>query len=342
MMRLITDRDRDEAVARGIEFFCDISERHNLNSYGFDILFCFNLLTSSMNNKSLRRRIRGIGRERACLWLKKHSTLPSKVDADTIVQLAFGCYASRRLGLRVQHVKSQLRSLARTFTSVDYFWFDPDIEPPPRNIPEQCDCGRSNERGTTKCVRCDQVLRKISRYEVWLLALIRTYLGERQALRLGSSYTNVLRWIRVMRPYPSIRNGYTWDFIWSIYSVTHVVFTLTDYGLSTISPSWLNYEFRFLKSSVQTFISKDDPETLGEIVFALKCFGLCESDFLVQKGMQYLIFAQNADGSWGDVKGSDYERFHSTVTALTSLIRCRRRKRVTGTVKKMARSADSL
>ena len=62
-----------------------------------------------------------------------------------------------------------------------------------------------------------------------------------------------------------------------------------------------------------------DPEMLGEIVDSLKAFGLTEAHPLVREGVEYLLAAQNADGSWGPTDGDVYARYHSTWTALDGL-----------------------
>jgi hypothetical protein len=123
-----------------------------------------------------------------------------------------------------------------------------------------------------------------------------------------------------MRPYPKPNGNRTDDYIWSINAVTHVVYTLNDYNLYRLSPSWLPEEFQLLKSSVSEAISMEDPETVGEILDSLKSFGLGSRNPLLREGMEYLLSTQNTDGSWGDPDVEDfYDRYHPTLTAINGL-----------------------
>ena len=63
-----------------------------------------------------------------------------------------------------------------------------------------------------------------------------------------------------------------------------------------------------------------DPELLGEYLDCLKAFGVPSDDALVRAGIDFLMAAQNRDGSWGHVQDSDiYQRYHSTWTAVDGL-----------------------
>jgi hypothetical protein len=124
-----------------------------------------------------------------------------------------------------------------------------------------------------------------------------------------------------MRPYPNrSRHGDGLDFYWSIYAVTHVVYTLNDYSAYQLSPSWLPDEYAFLKRNLTEAIKMEDPEALGEFLDCLKSFGLAENHPLIRKGLDYLLSCQNSDGSWGEPNADDiYVRFHSTWTAIDGL-----------------------
>jgi len=66
-------------------------------------------------------------------------------------------------------------------------------------------------------------------------------------------------------------------------------------------------------------IKVDDPETVGEIIDALKAFGLT-GDSLIAQGEEFVLSRQNPDGSWGEVEVDDiYERYHPTIAAIDGL-----------------------
>jgi hypothetical protein len=245
--------------------------------------------------------------------------LSNDLDADTITQFVFATYSAERFGVKDDSLKSEIRDAAKRFGPVDYFWFDPKVEPPPINVPEDCICEATNPRGQIDCQQCSEPLTMMSRYEVWVVALIRSYLGEKSGIRLGARYFDVIKWLPSMRPYPAPLADSD-DFIWSIYAITHIIYTLNDYSSYRLSRNWLPHEFTFLKSNLSLLISMDDPETVGEMVDSLKSFRLADEHPLIKQATEYLLSAQHVDGSWGDPDSEDlYGRYHATLTAVNAL-----------------------
>ena len=56
-------------------------------------------------------------------------------------------------------------------------------------------------------------LEMLSRYAVWVDALICTYMGERYGIKLGASFADVIKWLPAMRPYPAYDDEDNEDFI---------------------------------------------------------------------------------------------------------------------------------
>src|SRR2546427_6247039 len=81
-----------------------------------------------------------------------------------------------------------------------------------------------------------------------------------------------------------------------VFSITHVIYTLNDYGRRRLSPRKLPDEFAYLKGNLKEAIAMRDPEMLGEFLDTLKSFGLNGSDPLIRTGMEYLLSNQNPDG----------------------------------------------
>ena len=158
------------------------------------------------------------------------------------------------------------------------------------------------------------------RYEVWLVALIRSYLGERYGVTLGARYSDVIKWLPQTRPYPTQGGTSDSDFRWSIYAITHIVYTLNDYHCYRLNRRWLPYEFEALRNSLKSVMKMEDPEILGEVLDSLKAFGVSNCDPLMQRAIRYLLDCQNPDGSWGEI---DYENVylwhHTTIAALNGL-----------------------
>ena len=312
--------ERDEAVRRGLEFiYRTACDPENFSAYGFDYTFCLHWVAATSRDAALRRAARRMAVERARRWRSEHPSVPSDADAETVAQMVFGGLTADRLGLRDAAFRREVRRAAARVSAEDLLWFDPAAGPPPADLPADCLCGEVNARGRKTCRGCRRRLKRLSRYEVWLLGLIRSYVGERYGVKLGSSYTDVIRWLPVMRPYPTLTLGYE-DFIWAVYAVTHVVYTLNGYSTYRLSPRWLPAEYEFLKDSLDDVIGLEDPDAAGEVLDSLKSFGLSDRHPLIRRGVDFLLATQNADGSWGDVAAEDiYDRYHPTLTAINGL-----------------------
>lgn len=319
---------RQQAVLRGLEFLYSIAcDAESFDIYGYDLLFCFHWISSTSKDTNLQRTARKMGRERARQWRREHPVVPADADADVVTHIVFGNYSANRLGIIDNSLKPHIMTAAARFSPHDYFWFDPATEPPPRDVPDNCECGAFNPRGRRICRKCKSVLSLLSPYEVWLVALIRSYIGERYGVVLGARYSDVIKWLPFMRPYGAAEDENQSDFIWSVYAVTHIIYTLNGYHTYSLSPQWLPDEFVFLKRNLYQVIAMGDVETAGEMVDSLKSFSLTDRQPLIRDGMEYLLSMQNADGSWGDANAEDtYDRYHTTLTAINGLRDYARRK----------------
>jgi hypothetical protein len=320
-MRKTPNNDRARAIERGLRFIYQTAcEPTNFESYGFDYLGCFHGIASTSKDLKLRRTAREMGKERARLWRRHNPKVPRNAGAEDLVNLVFGSYAADSLGIRDDQIKRELRVTTRKFTAQDYFGFDPAVEPPAQDVSEECVCGTQNERGSMRCRKCKRRLIMMSRYTVWQDALIRSYIGERYGVRLGARYADALKWLAFMRPYPKADGCENSDYDGALYAVTHITYTLNAYSCYRLSARWLPFEYSFLKQNLTQAIALDDPESMGEFLDCLKSFGLTENHSLIRKGVDYLLEAQNPDGSWGEMEVDDiYERYHPTWTAIDGL-----------------------
>ena len=312
---------RKLAIDRGLDFIYQTAcKAENFDLWGYDYLGCFHCIASTSKDRKLRRKARELGQERALLWRRQNPTVPRKPDADDISNLVFGSYAAHSLGVPDNRFRQDLRKAAVNFTASDYFYFDPESEPPPNDVPNECVCEATNPRGRKTCRKCKRRLTMMTRYAVWQDALIRSYMGERYGVKVGVHYADAIKWLPVMRPYPKFVDTDDDEFYDAVYAVTHVVYSLNSYSCYQLSPRWLPAEYSFLKQNLTRAIEMEDPETMGEFLDALKSFGLGEDHPLIRKGVDFLLETQNADGSWGDVEAEDiYQRYHPTWTAIDGL-----------------------
>lgn len=313
--------ERQQAVQRGLESIYRVAcDPCTFAEHASDLLFCFYLISSTSRSVRLRRAALEMGKERARSWLSSHSPLPKDSDAETIMDYVLGCAAAEKLGTTCRDLRQEIRRSARRFNVVEFICFDPQKEAPPDDAIEQCACGLVNERSRKCCRLCKRKLIRLNRYEVGFYALTRTYASECFGAEIGARYADVIRWLPAMRPYRGYEQGQNDDFYDTFYFVTHVVYTLNDYGVYKISRGLLPEEFEFLKNNQHGAIAMNDPEMVGEFLDSLKAFGMTENDSLIQTAVDYLLSKQNPDGSWGDYDRRDtYMQYHPTWTAIDGL-----------------------
>jgi hypothetical protein len=159
-----------------------------------------------------------------------------------------------------------------------------------------------------------------SRYDVWYDALITAYVGDRYGVRLGAAYGDVLKWLPSLRPYRGGEAGANAEFYDTVYAITHVVYTLNDYGQYRLPPRLLPDEFAFLRANLREAIAQGDADMLGEFMDSLRALGMRDADAEIRAGTEYLLAHQNADGSWGDARERDvYLRYHPTWGGVAAL-----------------------
>jgi hypothetical protein len=315
-----TEAERRRAVGRGLRFIYQTAlDERNFKEYGSDYLWCFYTVGASVRDAGVRRAARRMGVERARHWRRTHRTLPADLDAATLSDYAFGHDAATSLGLRDPRLAAQLRRAARRFSARDFLLFDPLTEAPPPDVPQACEFDRAQyARGTRACRRCGRPLRMRTPQDVWYDALITAYVGQRSGVRLGAAYADVLRWLPALRPYAA--DPASEEFYDDVYAVTHVVYTLNDYGRYRLDPRRLPAEFAFLRAHVHEAVRRGDADMLGEFLDSLRAFGLDEADPEIRAGVEYLLAHQNPDGSWGDPAARDiYLRYHPTWNAVAAL-----------------------
>ena len=318
-----TDRapTTEASIKRGLDFIYRVAATsEGFDSYGSLLICCFALVGATSRDATIRQLTRSRAQELAQRWSRQHPVVPDNATADLVLDFVMTRYALARIGLRDAGLNAQIRSAAQHFSAQDLLGFNPLTEPPPNDLAYSCECGFKNQRGRTFCKQCRRQLENQSRYRVWMEALANTYVAERCGVRFGASYLDVLKWLPTMRPYP-ISAGEDVEFLReSIYAVTHVVYTLNDYGTYRLSPRLLPREFAFLKSNVASACERKDPEVLGELIDSLKAFGLNASHPLIAGGTRYLLESQNEDGSWGDPNEQNIRtRCHTTWTAIDGL-----------------------
>lgn len=314
----------EKAIKRGLDFIYRRGSKPDaFDSYGSFLICCFALVGATSSDPNLRQLARSRAQKLARRWHRVHPLVPTEAGTELILDFVLVRYALSRLGVRDLPLKAQIRTAAKRFSAQDFLGFMPNSEPPANDLPYPCACGLKNQRGRKFCKQCKKRLVIQSRYRVWMEALANTYVGERCGILFGARYLDVLKWLPTMRPYPvGVAEGGEGNEVLrdAIYAVTHVVYTLNDYGTYQLSPRWLPQEFAFLKSNVAGACERKDPELLGELLDSLEAFGLRASHPLIGGATKYLLAAQNPDGSWGDADDENIRRrCHTTWTVIDGL-----------------------
>jgi hypothetical protein len=199
-------------------------------------------------------------------------------------------YAAEQLGIAHPRIRRDLEAAAARCSPQDLLGFDPRS-------------GRIPSDATR------------SRYEAWYVALINIYFCERWGLRLPVGYSDVMKLLPVLLPYPQPRSRHFRD---AVYAATHIVYTLNDYNRSRLPARLVRRERALLKASMPWALRRGEADTVAEIVDSLAGCGVADTDPLMVKGRAFILEQQRADGGWGDLD-DDYGRFHSVWTCIDGL-----------------------
>jgi hypothetical protein len=318
-----THEQRAAALRRGLRFIYRLATvPKNFQDYGDDFLWCFYSLSATTADPWIRRQAWRMGQERARHWRHEFRRLPPRAGAEDVSSWVFGNLGADCLNVRDERLGRTLPPAVEKFRPADFLYFDPAKEAIPRDMPDDCEeCATPNKRGRKRCRKCGGKLRMFNRYEVMIDALVTAYSGERSGVRLGASLADIMGKLAAIRPYRGPCGGSHRGYLDLVYAITHVIYTLNDYGLHRLRPAWLPHEFAFLKSHLRQSIADRDPETTGEFLDTLKAFGLTEADPAIRAGISFVLACQRPDGSWGEPEEGDcYTPYHATWTAIGGLM----------------------
>ena len=315
-------RARDRAIYRGLCYVERNTRRPDaILQLGSALLYALSFMATTALDWRVRSYARQLALRSFRYWKWTYPDLPPDLDADTVSEFVHACGALERLGLRFPRLKPRLRAAAKRFDTTAYLWFDPRLEPPPADVPELCPCGATSPRRRRRCINaeCGSALGRMSRLRLWTLSLTSVFCGDRNGVPFGIGYEDMMRWLPHMRRYRGPNRDVA-AFYDSVYAISHVVYTLNDYGVWLLDPRLLPHEYEFLTRHLGAALAIGDPDMVGEFMDSLRAFGLDNDDAHIEAGVEFLVASQNRDGSWGAQEaGMEYPRFHATWAALDGL-----------------------
>ena len=307
---------RRRATRRALHLLRRLARRKStFAKYSGHLLPAFYFIATTSRDAALRRTALDAGRERARHWKQQWHGKRRRLDPRSVLDHISAGYAAAQLGIAHPAIRRQLEAAVARYSLSELFGFDPGVETIPSDIPEDCECGGVNERGRRRCRKCRRLLAMRSRYEVWYCALIGVYFCERYGVRLPVSYSEVMRLLPTLQPYPKSRSR---DYRDAIYAITHIVYTLNDYNRTRLPARQVWRERAFLEASLPWAIRQGEADTVGEILDSLAGCGLADTDRLMITGRAFLLEQQREDGGWGD-EDDEYGRFHSVWTCIDGL-----------------------
>jgi hypothetical protein len=226
-----------------------------------------------------------------------------------------------RLGVEHPALRARLEEWIPSYSIEDWLGFDPNRGPPPtaelRLEAEEACAARGEEVGAKACA---PVVTRIPDLDVFYDAIITGYFGETFGTPFGARHRDVVSWLPQLYPYASATEWGYERYSDLTYIVTHVIYTENDYGRRTLRPIDFPEEHRFLLDSLDYWLAAEDIEVYAEIVDNLASFGhRLDEDPRLARAIASILAAQNQDGSWGDVEGDAYTRYHTTYNAIDAL-----------------------
>ena len=321
------------AICRGLDFLQTMGEallrNENLATrHGADVLLPFYIPPPRMTATPEERHAYKVAIRLASEWrartTKGFRHLPPRVPPEELLDLMQGVYSLECLGLSEPSLRAQLLERCAAWGAADFFKYDPTQGEPPKGLREACMCGARPPAGSSHCPSCRRPTIPMSRFDVWLEALVWSFHGCRMRIGLGACFFDVLRQVcgAFAALYPQRDKLREKDKHYLTYAITHVIYALNNFDERSLPPSLFPPTVPdFLREQLRAAIKADDPDLAGELLDCLKCIGAGGGDD-ARAAERFLLSSQSAaDGGWvckGEV--DLYSRYHASLVAVAALM----------------------
>ncbi|KAJ8601448.1 hypothetical protein CTAYLR_005948 [Chrysophaeum taylorii] len=333
---------RRKAVLKALDaIFSLAADRENFASFGNDIIQCFYdiacVTTDPVRGRALMYVEQLAQRWRHSILSRGWRTPGTTPTPQKIVDTITGLYCMERVGVSSARLKADVCEVVASLSPSPPQPVENDVPceplsavgaPPPKRDAEDARYGPADYLGWDPLAggppeACEDVLsgEVTSKFRSMCNALIYTFYAERVGVDVGCGYADVLRWLDGMRPYKGPFDMDEWeDYVDQCYLVTHVVFTLNNWGELALEPELLPHEYSFVREHLSVAIRQRDVHLVGEYVECLRCFGATDADPLVQLGIAFLLGTQGSETDRWDEAEDAYTSYHATMVAAQALL----------------------
>ena len=256
--------------------------------------------------------------------VKAAAQMPPRVPPAELLDLMQGLYSLECLGMAEPTVHAAVLERTAVWGAADFFKYDAATMEPAADLREVCMCGARPPAGATECAQCRRQTIPMSKFDVWLEALVWSFHGCRMGIGLGACFFDVLR--QVCRAfgtlYPKRAKLSEKDLHYLTYALTHVIYALNNFDERSLPPSLFPQSVpQFMREQLQKAIKADDPDLTGELLDCLKCLGEGGSP-AARRAERFLLSSQSAvDGGWVCKGEQDlFSRYHASLVAVAALM----------------------
>ena len=256
--------------------------------------------------------------------VKAAAQMPPRVPPSELLDLMQGLYSLECLGMAEPAVHAAVHERTAAWGATDFFKYDPSTSEPAKDLRETCLCGARPAAGAAECAQCRRPTIPMSKFDVWLEALVWSFHGCRMRIGLGACFFDVLKQVchAFGKLYPRRAKLSEKDRHYLTYALTHVIYALNNFDERSLPPSLFPPSVpEFMREQLKKAIKADDPDLAGELLDCLKCLGEGGSP-AARAAERFLISAQSsADGGW-ICKGEQdlFSRYHASLVAVAALM----------------------
>ena len=299
-------RTRASAVIRGIDYIHritsgqDESSISNFDEFGDQVIQLYYDIArvSGWNEENIRRKCLKYLEQSAERWNYTALEKPwcndsSEPTPNEIIQVVGGIYALERASLSSPYKKEEICQFIATgdfeidskapkdlpyYNSKELIGWNPKEELPPTNQTEICpDCGYFSQRGRKMCdsAKCGKRLNMVSKYRTFSNSLIHTFYAEHALIPFGGhTYRDVLTHLPTLRPYQMHKfTNISWQHFWEeCYMVTHLIFTLSNWGELSLDKKLFIHEYNFIKYFIPIHLEQEDIHLVAEGTVSEKAY----------------------------------------------------------------------